>query len=264
MSARAEQDRFVSRPHRLVSLSGYLLIAVVLLRRLNDLGSIYTPAFALALLGIFTALYASEPRLARRIKGYAPFYFAFQLIIAQVLGLFQSYQDTWALLYVLLGLQVGLRFRRTEAVACWSILVLSTFVTLSIEFGLLSGSGRALAYIVIGVLLTTYDIQYAWHEDALAESGMLLAELRQAHHELADYAARAERLAALQEHDRMVQELYDSVGQRVFAIQLAAEATRLVLQKEPRRAAEQIDELQLQTQAALGQMRQLISQWRPD
>ncbi len=264
MSSRAEQDRFVSRSHRLVGLLGYLLIAVVVLRRLNDLDGIYSPSFVLALLGIFTALYASEPWLARRMKGYAPLYFAAQVIIAQVLGLFRSYQDTWALLYVLLALQVGPRLRRKEAVACWSILVLSAFLTLSIEFGVLSGAGRALAYIVIGVLLTTYDIQYAWHEDALAESSMLLEELRQAHQELEDYSARAQRLAALREHGRMIQQLYDSVGQRVFAIQLAAEATRLVLQKDPRRAAEQIDELQAQTQSALGQMRQLISQWRPD
>ncbi len=264
MSSRTEQDRFVSRPHRLVGLVGYLLIAVVALRRLNDLRGNYSPPLALALLGIFTALYASEPWLARRMKGYAPFYFAFQVIIVQVLGLFQAYQDTWALLYVLLGLQVGARFRRRQGIACWSILLLSTFITLSMEFGLLSGTGRALAYIVIGVLLTTYDIQYAWHEDALAESDMLLEELRQAHQELEDYTDRAERLAALQEHDRMVQELYDSVGQRVFAIQLAAEATRLMLQRDPGRAAEQIDDLQLQTQAALGQMRQLISQWRPN
>jgi signal transduction histidine kinase len=62
----------------------------------------------------------------------------------------------------------------------------------------------------------------------------------------------------------MVQELYDSVGQKIFAIQLAAETTRLMLQRDPHRAPEQLDALQAQTQSALSQMRQLIVQWRPD
>jgi signal transduction histidine kinase len=61
----------------------------------------------------------------------------------------------------------------------------------------------------------------------------------------------------------MVQELYDSVGQKVFAIQLAAEATRLMLEQDPPRAAAQLGDLQEQTQSALSQMRQLIGQWRP-
>ncbi len=264
MSSPTEQDRFASRSHRLVTLLGYVLTAAVALRRLNDLSGVYSAALALALLGIFAALHATEPSLARRIKRYAPVYFTIQALLVQALALFGSYQDTWALLYVLLGLQAGARLRRREAIACWTILVLSTFITLTVEFGPLSGAGRALAYIVIGVLLTTYNIQYGWHQDALAQSSMLLEELRKAHAELEEYTARAKRLAALQEHDRMVQELYDSVGQRVFAIQLAAEATRLVLPRDPQRAAQQIDALQRQTQSALGQMRQLISQWRPD
>ena len=134
---------------------------------------------------------------------------------------------------------------------------------MSVEFGLISGFGRALAYITIGVLLISYGIQYAQHEDALAESQVLLAELQEAHEKLKDYAAQAQALAAAQERSRMIQELYDSVGQKVFAIQLAAEATRLLLEKDPRRAAGQIDDLQEQTQSALGQMRQLIGQWRP-
>ena len=177
--------------------------------------------------------------------------------------MFQEYQDTWALLYIVLGFQVAVRCSRKEAMVWFGLFVTSLLVTLSVEFGLISGLGRALAYIVIGVLLISYDIQYAQHEDALAESQMLVAELQEAHQKLAEYAAQAEKLAAMQERNRMIQELYDSVGQKIFAIQLAAETTRLMLEKDPPRAAEQIDDLQVQTQSALGQMRQLIEQWRP-
>ncbi len=256
-------DHYTNRSHRIVILLGYLLIFVFALRRPNDLAGANSLAYVLALLGFFTVFYSIETWLPQRFKLPPRIYFIVQMVLVQVLGLFKDYQDTWALLYIVLGFQVAKRCSRKEAGAWWGLFVASTFLTLIIEFGLISGPGRAMAYFVSGFLLISYDIQYAQHEDALAESEMLLAELREAHGKLEAYAAQAEKLAAAQERNRIIQELYDAVGQKIFAIQLAAEATRLMLAQDPRRAAEQIDNLQAQTQAALGQMRQLIGQWRP-
>jgi len=263
MSKQPAPDRLTTRSHRLVFVISFLLIIVVALRRRYDLAGGFSIGLMLVLLGLFTALFASESILSRRVKAYHVVYFSIQLIIVQILGLFRDYQDTWALLYIALGFQVAARCSRREAVVWFGLFAASLLVTLSAEFGLISGPGRALAYAVIGVILISYDIQYAQHEDALAESQMLVAELREAHQKLKEYAAQAEKLAAMQQRNRMIQELYDSVGQKIFAIELAAEATRLMLQRDPRRAAEQIDDLQVQTQSALGQMRQLIGQWRP-
>ena len=263
MNNRKIPDRLVSHSHRIVHLIGYLLIVVVILRRRYDLAGGFTLVSAMFLLGLFVLLYASEPLLSPRIKSYQWIYFTAQMIIVQSLGVFQKYQDTWAVLYIVLGFQVAVRCSRKEALLWFSLFVASLLVSLSAEFGLISGPGRALAYIVIGVLLISYDIQYARHEDSLAQSQLLLAELQEAHQKLEVFAAQAEKLAAMQERNRMIQELYDSVGQKIFAIQLAAETTRLLLEKDPRRASEQIENLQVQTQSALSQMRQLISQWRP-
>lgn len=263
MNNRVAPDRLTTHSHRIIHLIGYLLILVVVLRRRYDLAGGFNIGSTLFLLGLFTALYASEALLSPRIKSYQRFYFATQLIIVQSLGVFQEYQDTWALLYIVLGFQVAARCARKEALFWFSLFVASLLVSLSAEFGLISGPGRALAYIVIGVVLISYDIQYAQHEDALAESQVLLGELQEAHQKLEDYAVQAEELAAAQERNHMIQELYDSVGQKIFAIQLAAEAIRLNIEKDPERAADQIDALQGQTQTVLSQMRQLIGQWRP-
>jgi len=263
MSDRLAAERFVTRSHWLVSLISYLLILVVALRRVSDLDGTFTISVALGLLGVFTVLYASEPRLSRRFISYSRLYFALQMSLVQVLGVFQEYQDTWAFLYVALGFQVAARSSRREALTWGGLFVASVLVTMSLEFGLISGLGRALAFIVIGIFLVSYDIQVSQHEDALAESQVLLGELQEAHEKLQDYAAQADKLAAAQERERLIQELYDSVGQKVFAIQLAAEATRLMLVNDPQRASEQIEDLQAQTQSALSQMRQLIGQWRP-
>lgn len=263
MSNRLDSERFTTHTHRLVIILSFLLIVNVALRRRYDLAGGFSLELMSILLGIFAVLFASEPLLSRRIKPYHLIYFPLQLIIVEILGVFQEYQDTWALLYIVLGFQAAVCCPRKEATVWYSLSAISLLVTLCVEFGLVSGIGRAFAYIIIGVLLISYDIQYAQHEDALAESQMLLVELQEAHQKLADYTAKAEKLAAFQERDLMVQELYDSVGQKVFAIQLAAETTRIMLDKDPRRATKQIEDLQGQTQSALGQMRQLIDQWRP-
>jgi signal transduction histidine kinase len=263
MNGRVAQDRLTTHSHRLVKAISYMLIFVLALRRSNDLTGGFTFSLALLLLGVFTILYASESRISQRIRSYSRIYFTVQMIIVLSLGIFQEYQDTWSVLFIVLGFQVATRCSRKEAMVWFGLFITSLLIILSAEFGLISGIGRALAYIVVGVLLISYDSQYAQHEDALAESQMLVTELQEANRKLEEYSAHAEKLAAMQERNRMIQELYDSVGQKIFVIQLAAETTRLMLEKDPHRAAEQIDDLQEQTQSVLGQMRQLIGQWRP-
>jgi signal transduction histidine kinase len=263
MSNKAAQDHLSTRSHRLVAFLCYLLILVVGLRRRYDLVGGFTVGLLIALLAVFTLLYTSETWVSRRMKSYYRLYLVMQVVIVLSVGAFQEYQDTWALLYIILGFQVAQRCSRKEAVVWYILFATSLLVTLGIEFGVISGPGRALAYVIIGVLMISYDIQYSEHEDSLAESQLLVAELQEANRKLADYAVKAEELAALQERNRMIQELYDSVGQKIFAIQLATETTRLTLAKNPMRAEKQIEDLQVQTQSALGQVRQLIDQWRP-
>lgn len=263
MNKRQSADHLTNHTHWLVFVISLLLIINVALRRRYDLEAGFTIELMSILLGIFLILFVSEAPLSRRVKSYHWVYFSLQFILIQWLGVFKDYQDTWALLYIVLGFQVAVRCSRKEALVWFSLFAASLMATLSFEFGLISGPGRALAYIVMGVLFISYDVQYAQHEDALAESQMLVTELQEAHHKMTEYAAQAEKLAALQQRNQMLQELYDSVGQRIFAIQLAAETALLLLEKEPQRAVIQIDDLQAQTQATLDQMRQLIDQWRP-
>ena len=263
MKNHAEPEHFITHYHRMVYLIGYLLIFAFGLRRINALEGAFSINLALILLGFFTTLYALDGHISRRPRSSMRLYFVVQMTLVQLLGLFEVYLDTWALLYLALGFQAGLRCSRREAVAWWSLFSVSILVTLALEFGPLSGLGRAMIYIVVGAFMISYDIQYARHEDALAESQLLLEELREAHQKLEIHASQAEKLAAAQEHNRLARELYDSVGQKVFAIQLAAEATRLSLSKDPSKTIERLDDLQVQTQTALGQMRQLIGQWRP-
>ena len=125
------------------------------------------------------------------------------------------------------------------------------------------GLSRTLFFGCIGYFLASYDLVYTRAEQARRESQRLLSELQVANQKLRQSAAQVEALAAAQERNRLTRELHDSVGQMIFSITLNAQATRLLLEKDPARVPQQLDQLQDLTTRALGQMRALISQWRP-
>ena len=115
MSSRKAPERFTNRSHRLVSLFCYLLIFVVAFRRVNELEEAHITTLALALIALFTVLFASESLLSGRYPGYPQLYFAVQFLLVQTLGIFKVYIDAWVILYIVLGFQVVLRCSRREA-----------------------------------------------------------------------------------------------------------------------------------------------------
>ena len=257
-------QRFTTRRHRGLVWIGYLLLFGLALRRVESLDRPSDTLPVLLLAGWFAILYASYLPLIRRYPVYARLYFPLQILAVQSLAVFQEYLDSWSVLYILLGIQAVYTFSRKWALIWGLIFIGLTLATLGWEFGLLSGFGRAAAYIMVGIFLISYDIQYARREDAQAESQVLLQELQAAHQKLKEQAEQADKLAAAQEANRMAQEVHDSVGQKVFAIQLMTESTCMMLENEPGRVGDQLDLLQEQTQTALGQMRDLITRWREE
>jgi signal transduction histidine kinase len=74
---------------------------------------------------------------------------------------------------------------------------------------------------------------------------------------------KAQSAAALEERNRLARELHDSVTQQLFSMTLTAQAARAHLEKNPQRAAVQLERLQETATAALAEMRALIFQLRP-
>ena len=251
-----------SQPHRLVNLVGYLLILVVALRRANDLSSPFNLRLLVAIITLFLVLYASADRMTRLLRGYPWVYLVLQTSLVQYLGLFEEHQDTWALLYVVLAFQAARFFRRDRAFAWFGLFTFSILLTLILDYGLLSGLGRAVAYLIIGFVLVSYEVQYAQHCDALAESQLLLDELTAAHDQLDRLAGQTASMATHVEQERMIQALHESVGCQLQTIQRSIATARYLLSADPHQARVHIDDLQMKTQTMLSQMRRLIDEWR--
>jgi signal transduction histidine kinase len=252
-----------TKSYRLSPLIALPVIAFVSFRKLiYSFGYPVFPAAAV-LLGAFILLLITKPALFRRFGWYHSLYFLFQMSLIQTLGLLQPYEDTWGLLYIVLGMQLRDLPSPRAARAWGAAFTAALLVTMMATLGLLPGLGFSLLIIALTVFFFSYDLHYAQVEAAKQESQRLLDELQAAHRKLKDYALQAEELAAAQERDRLIRELHDSVSQMIFSISLTAESTRLLLAKDPARVPDELERLQELTGRALAQMRALIGQWRP-
>jgi signal transduction histidine kinase len=219
---------------------------------------------AVALLLLILILYITLPLLSRRFPRYVHMYFVIQTVLALSYGLLQPYEDTWGLLFLIIGMQIGECYLPQLALILGIILFLLMTMTMVLTHGLLQGLGYSMTYLAGGIILISFNLMYVQAEKAKAESQRLLNDLQQAHQRLKASAGQTEALAASQERNRLTHELHDSVSQIIFSITLTAQSARILVDKDPSRLSEQLDRLQELTGRALSQMRALISQWRPE
>jgi signal transduction histidine kinase len=74
----------------------------------------------------------------------------------------------------------------------------------------------------------------------------------------------AQRIAVLEERQRLSRELHDSVSQALYSIALGTRTARALLDREPSRVAEPLDFVMAQAERGLAEMRALIFELRPE
>ncbi|MCO1659401.1 sensor histidine kinase [Pseudonocardia humida] len=87
-------------------------------------------------------------------------------------------------------------------------------------------------------------------------------ELAQAHGQLRDYAAQAERLATVQERNRVARDIHDGLGHSLTVVQMQVKAARAVLSADPGRADEVLAKAQEQAETALAEVRRSVAALR--
>jgi signal transduction histidine kinase len=129
--------------------------------------------------------------------------------------------------------------------------------------GWIFGLVMVLNYGGLCFLLGGYAHQIGQAEAARGQNQRMLGELQVAHRKLQGYAVQMEALAAEQERSRLARELHDSVTQTVFSMNLTVQSARLLLEREPGRAAVQLERLEELAASAMREIQALISQLRP-
>jgi signal transduction histidine kinase len=75
---------------------------------------------------------------------------------------------------------------------------------------------------------------------------------------------RAQRLAALEERQKLARELHDSVSQALYGIALGTRTARTLLERSPERVDEPLEYIASLAEAGLAEMRALIFELRPE
>ncbi|GAA5110322.1 sensor histidine kinase [Pseudonocardia adelaidensis] len=94
--------------------------------------------------------------------------------------------------------------------------------------------------------------------ELLQREQQLRRELAEAHEQLRDYAAQAERLATAQERNRVARDIHDGLGHSLTVVQMQVKAARAVLSTDPAKADDVLAKAQHQSEEALGAVRRSV------
>jgi len=93
-------------------------------------------------------------------------------------------------------------------------------------------------------------------------SEQLLAELKTAHQQLQDYAARLEELTITQERNRIAREMHDSLGHRLTIAAVQLEGAQRLIPSQPERAAEIVGTVREQVKEGMTELRRTVAMLR--
>ena len=243
-------------------LAVYLFCSAILARSLGeDALRPHMPLY-LALELIFLLLFTLVLWRPGLWPGILHLYFCLQAVLILVLISLHPEFDFVVNLFVLLSFQAALVF--TDPVR-WIWIGSFVFLTGGSLIFYLGVNGLAMSVLsMVGCLLfAAYVVSNQEVEQARLQSQAILSELEETHRQLEQRAGQVEELAAIEERNRLARELHDSVSQTMFSIVLNTRTAQILLERNPAQLRPQLEQLQGLTQNALGQMRSLIAQLRP-
>ncbi len=101
-------------------------------------------------------------------------------------------------------------------------------------------------------------------ETTRERSDQLARELRAAHEQLDAYAGEVERLSATRDHQRLAQEVHDSVAQVLTGLLVQLQALRQLLQTNPTMAAARLTSMEEAARHGLDEVRRAVRAMRPE
>ena len=151
--------------------------------------------------------------------------------------------------------------RRWTVVVC-ALALAALAVPVWLIADLVSALGAG-ASILVGIVFTVTFTDIAVSEArARQEVERLAAELREANQRLREYAAQAEELATMKERNRLAREIHDTLGHHLTAVNVQLEAARAVLDADPERARQAVENAQAMTRQGLAEVRSSVAALR--
>ncbi|MCB0029924.1 MAG: sensor histidine kinase [Anaerolineales bacterium] len=112
------------------------------------------------------------------------------------------------------------------------------------------------------LFFATFGAMFRMANEARQRSDTLATELQAANQQLADYAAEVEKLAIVDERNRLARELHDALGHRLTVAVVQLEGARRLIPKEPERAAAMVETMRTELKEGLAELRETVATLR--
>jgi signal transduction histidine kinase len=257
------KTRPIRRRMLIAYIALYLAFFAASVRGLIEMDDVTDVRVMVGLLVFYLIMLVGEPFLITRHRLFLHIITALQTAIAILLVGAITDSDFFALLFIPPCTMCILNLPTKPALAWIGSINVLMIINLVWSFPVNEAIGYVIIYPTAIFLFTSLSYLAMQAEAAQSRSEALLADLQESNRKLQAYAAQVEELAAAAERNRLARELHDSVTQIIFGLTLSAQAARILLDRNPARAAAELDHVQALAQNALAEMRALIQQLHP-
>jgi signal transduction histidine kinase len=250
----------------------FLIFSAVFLRAVVVLSGAAEFQVILVLLSAYGLLMVAETWLVHQSKqtdfikspGIKFAYLSLQSIFVLGLLLVSNYEDFLAELFIPISLDAVSFFGRRVGFRLIAAFCLGmTALLLFSPQGPLFGFAMGVLYSGLCFVFGGYAGQVQKAEAARTQNQQMYNELQETHRQLQVYADRLVDLAAERERNHLARDLHDSVTQTVFSMNLAAQSSRLLWDRDPSRVGEQLSRLDDLAASAQREIQSLVSQLSP-
>lgn len=165
-------------------------------------------------------------------------------------------------IYCVASFQAVLYLSPNPGVIWIVIYVLVTAASFAIRIAWREGPIAIVLYGAMNAFFGAYAFALRRATAARQESQALLAELREAHRQLQEYALRAEELAVVEERNRLAREMHDTIGHRLTVASVQLEGAQRICPRDPEQAASIIGTVRQQVREALAELRATVAALR--
>jgi signal transduction histidine kinase len=247
---------------------GFLIVSYVILVAAGFVGLRFNPPATVAVsrvvVGLLVAVAIVQTRLPK--AGSPAWQFHLYLgVHGSLVTALMFLQPGWTMYPVLFFppsmwaiLALGVRTGGTWIVAYVVAIAASFAYSMNLGEGLIA----LFLYGVLYALIAAFAAAVVRADTARRESQALLAELREAHRQLQDYALRAEEMAVVEERNRLAREMHDTLGHRLTVAAVQLEGAQRLCTQDHERAASMIGTVREQVGEALGELRSTVATLR--
>lgn len=207
-------------------------------------------------------LFISNALLARCLRWLTAIFLVIEAGLILFL-LLTTGQDFFAFLFAIVDMQAMQEYQPRVVAGLIGLFAILTFLALVGPIGALQALALALIYTALGAFLASYIWSTRRAGIVQEQQQTLVGELQAANQKLEFHARQQEQLAAGRERQYLARELHDSVTQTIFSMTLTTQSASLLLERDRKQVAGQLDRLDQLAQSALAEMQVLISRLAP-